>query len=405
MAEASPYRSARLRVTAVSAAVVFVVLAIAGWAVTTAHRAALRNNLVETLERAGADLADALENGRPLTTIGFGDDDAAYQVIDGDGEVLAASANLDGAAPIAPDPGSDRAVVRELDAIQGDEATYLVRSSIGPQRSVIHVAAPTDDVEESAAALRRAFTAAVPLTAAVLAAALLGLVGRLLRRAESASERQRRFVADASHELRNPLTRMRTELEVDLAHPSQADPLATHRLVLYETVALQHLVDDLLQLARLDGSPIPEAPLVPVDLDAIVERVAADLRAEGRVAVDTTAVEPVQVAGRTDQLRRVVANLAENAARYAQTSVRFEVGQRDGAAFVAVSDDGPGIPAEDRERVFERFSRMDSSRTGATGGTGLGLAIARAIAVDHGGTVGVDPAYSAGTRMVVTLPL
>jgi signal transduction histidine kinase len=162
---------------------------------------------------------------------------------------------------------------------------------------------------------------------------------------------------------------------------------------------MQRLVDDLLQLARLDD--LRPRPHGVVDLDAVVERVAADLRAAG-TTVDATGVGAAQVRGDADQLRRLVTNLADNAARHATGTVRFEVARVDGRIVLAVADDGPGIPAADRDRVFERFSRVDTARSGH--GTGLGLAIAREIAAAHGGEIHVDPAHAPGARLVVTLP-
>jgi signal transduction histidine kinase len=386
----------------VSAIVVFVVLAVAGWAVTELHRDALRDNLEETLEQAAEGIAGAVADGRDPAPSAI-DDDAGYQVVGPSGEVALASGVLAGLAPLADPPDDDATHVRR-DLPGDDGEAFLVLSERLDDGSVVHVTAPTDDVEESAAALRRAFVVAVPVTTAVLAVALWFLVGGLLRRAELASLRQQRFVADAAHELRSPLTRMRTELEVDLAHPGRAEPLATHRIVLEEAVGLQHLVDDLLELARLDAPNGPQGDLAAVDLDVVVERVAADLRARGDVAVDTSGIGPAQVSGQAEQLRRAIANLADNAARHATGTVSFEVAEEAGQAIVAVVDDGPGIPAADRTRVFERFSRVDEARSAATGGTGLGLAIAREIVERHGGTIAVDADHAPGARVVIRLP-
>jgi signal transduction histidine kinase len=227
----------------------------------------------------------------------------------------------------------------------------------------------------------------------------------MLERVDDATQRQARFVADASHELRSPLTRIRSELEVDLAHTQGADLAATHRSVLEETVVLQHLVDDLLQLARTDAGAAPASAPSPVDLDDIVLDLARRLRAGGRVAVDIAGVTAVQVAGHAAQLARAVGNLADNAARHATSTVTLTLAEHDHSAVLTVSDDGPGIRPEDRERVFDRFTRLDDARTAATGGAGLGLAITRDIVARHGGTVAVDPDSHHGARFVVTLPI
>jgi signal transduction histidine kinase len=225
----------------------------------------------------------------------------------------------------------------------------------------------------------------------------------MLDRTEDAATRQQRFVADASHELRSPLTRIRAELEVDLSAAEQADLLATHRSVLEETISLQGLVEDLLHLARSDSGSVT-ARRQPVDLDDIVLAHARGLWAEGRLDVDTTGVSAARVQGDPRQLHRAVGNLAENARRYAASKVTFSTVARDGVAVVTVSDDGPGIPEAARELVFDRFTRLDNARGTASGGVGLGLAITRDIVERHGGSVVVDPRHHPGTRIVLTLP-
>ena len=225
----------------------------------------------------------------------------------------------------------------------------------------------------------------------------------MLDRVETAARRQQQFVADASHELRSPLTRIRSELEVDLAHPGRADPGATHRSVLEEVTALQRLVEDLLFLARSDaGATVLRAE--PVDLDDVVLRAASALRAEGRVVVDVTGVTAAQVVGDPILLARAVGNLADNAARHAARRVTFAVAGRGEVAAVTVADDGPGIPPDQQERVFERFTCLDEARKGGRG-TGLGLAIARDAVVRHGGTLTVDGGRRPGARFVITLPV
>jgi signal transduction histidine kinase len=400
---ADPHRFQRLRrrVTLAATALVLVVLAGSAWAVTRVHRAVLVGNLEESLAQASADLLGG-DPSQPAL-IGFGDDDAAFQVFV-DGRLVRSSANLDGEPPIGPTP-SDGAVVRTVDGLPHDSAEFLVRS----QRStgdgdlvVVHVAAALDDIDESVAALTGIFAVAVPVTTVVLGVALWVLVGRLVADAEAAARRQERFVADASHELRGPLTRVRTELEVDLAHPDRADPLATHRLVLEEALGMQRLVDDLLQLARGDEADRAADRRV-VDLEELALRIAADLRAGTSVAVEVVA-EPVRVRGRPEELGRALWNLGDNAVHHARTSVLLSVSLRGGQAVVAVSDDGPGIPADQQERIFDRFARLDDARGTAAGGTGLGLAIVREVVESHGGTVRVDPDHAPGARLEVVLP-
>jgi signal transduction histidine kinase len=224
----------------------------------------------------------------------------------------------------------------------------------------------------------------------------------MLARLQDSAERQRRFVADASHELRSPLARMRAELEVDRAHPGSADPAATSASVLEETVGLQRLVDDLLLLARGDAGALDDVRTGPVDLDVVLERLVADRRS-ARPRIDTHGVAPVQLPGDEAQLGRALGNLLDNAVRHARGAVTLTLAEHDGTAVLTVADDGPGIPVEERERVFERFTRLDDARS-ADGGAGLGLAIAREIAERHGGSLALTDSGS-GARFVLRLPV
>jgi signal transduction histidine kinase len=236
-------------------------------------------------------------------------------------------------------------------------------------------------------------------------------IGRLARtmnamldRLEESARRQRQFVADASHELRSPLTRIRTDIEVDLAHPADADLEATHRRVLDETADLERLINDLLALARADDGLEPVARET-VDVDELVLRQARRIRELGQVEIDTTGVSGAQVQGDPRQLARAIGNLIDNAARHAARTVTVALAEHRDRAVLTVADDGPGIPADQRERIFERFTRVDDARTPGVGGTGLGLAITRDIVQRHDGTVAVDPHVTSGARFVLELPL
>ncbi|MFF3849436.1 sensor histidine kinase [Streptomyces sp. NPDC002328] len=214
---------------------------------------------------------------------------------------------------------------------------------------------------------------------------------------ESAVERQRRFVADASHELRSPIASLRTQLEVGAAHPELLDVPGA----VADTVRLQDLAADLLLLARLDAGERPAE--TRVDLAALVREEAAH-----RTGV-TVDAEPVEVAGSRGQLGRVLANLLDNARRHARAEVSVSVrreSRREGEwAVVGVADDGEGVPEADRERVFERFVRLDAARSRDEGGAGLGLAIARDVAERHGGTLTVRQATAGGALFELRLPV
>jgi signal transduction histidine kinase len=214
---------------------------------------------------------------------------------------------------------------------------------------------------------------------------------------EQSVERQRRFVADASHELRSPIASLRTQLEVGSAHPELLDVEGA----VEDTVRLQRLAADLLLLARLDAGERPAD--ARLDLAAFV-REEAGQRAGDRVPVSVDA-DTVEVAGSRGQLARVLANLLDNAQRHTRSSVAVTVRRAGEWAVVGVTDDGKGVPAAERERVFERFVRLDESRARDDGGAGLGLAIARDVAVRHGGSLTVRDAPTGGALFELRLPL
>ncbi|RMI31589.1 sensor histidine kinase [Streptomyces triticirhizae] len=230
-------------------------------------------------------------------------------------------------------------------------------------------------------------------------------VGRLARTTnetlaalEASVERQRRFVADASHELRSPIASLRTQLEVGAAHPELLDlPGAVQ-----DTVRLQALAADLLLLARLDagerplGSTVELARLVD---EALAERVG-DLH-----PVVVGELADLRVKGSRGQLARVLGNLLDNAQRHAAGRVRVSLRSAGGRALLEVGDDGDGVPEADRERIFERFVRLDDARSRDEGGAGLGLAIARDVARRHSGELTVGAAPEGGALFTLRLPL
>ncbi|MGO1056388.1 sensor histidine kinase [Crossiella sp. CA198] len=227
-------------------------------------------------------------------------------------------------------------------------------------------------------------------------------VNATLSRLDQAVTGQRRFVADAAHELRGPIAALRGELELATTHPGQADWPEVVRLALTDTVRLQDLAADLLLLAQLDN-PGP-ATGAEVDLgDLIGEHLAGrELPAHLQRSARPPKL-PVVVPGRAAALTRLLGNLLDNAERHADRYVEVRLGTEDGHAVLEVLDDGPGIPLMDRGRIFEPFARLDDARARADGGTGLGLAIARQIAEHHGGRIraGRGP----GARFRVQLPL
>ncbi|MET9601360.1 HAMP domain-containing sensor histidine kinase [Streptomyces sp. NPDC006459] len=233
-------------------------------------------------------------------------------------------------------------------------------------------------------------------------ARLARTVNDTLDRLERSDARQRQFTADASHELRNPLAAVRSRLEVALAmgRPDRESVGAA----LADTERLQRIAADLLLLARLDGGPAPRSE--PVDLALLAAEDAARRggpRGDAGVSLRLDARAPVPASGDPARLERALANLVDNALRYARAEVVVRAAEHDGWRLLEVTDDGPGIPEADRDRVFERFVRLDADRGRASGGTGLGLAIAREIARAHGGDVRALPAPGGGARLVLRI--
>jgi signal transduction histidine kinase len=233
-------------------------------------------------------------------------------------------------------------------------------------------------------------------------------MNEMLDRLRAAGERQRRFVADASHELKSPLAAVQAELEVALAHPDQADWEATATRLLDEDRRMERLVADLLFLAQCDDgdASLLTAPAERVALDAVVVDEVARLGSRWAVPVGVDIAVPrggAAVAGREEHLARVVRNLLENAARHARSAVTVTLRPTgEGDVELVVADDGPGIDPADRSRVFDRFTRLDDARSRDDGGSGLGLPIAREIVEAHGGRISVGD--GPGGRLIVRLP-
>ncbi len=236
-------------------------------------------------------------------------------------------------------------------------------------------------------------------------ARLAGTINRMLERLQRAQDEQRRFVSDASHELRSPIAAIRQYAEVALAHPDRLSVVDLATPIHAENLRLQALVDDLLILARSDEGMLHLRTAL-LDLDDLVFEEASHQRESTQLRVDTSAVSVGRVRGDQDALRRVLRNLGDNAASNANETIAFGLAQQNGHVVLTVSDDGPGIPAGDREHVFDRFVRLTGSRSRSRdeGGSGLGLAIVSELVAAHGGTVRADASPLGGARLEVRLP-
>jgi signal transduction histidine kinase len=413
--------------------------------------------LRHSLERAGddaaktraQDLATLATTGTLPELLTVPNDEDVAQVVDASGAVLAGSAGHTGRAIATFAPEGAGPVVRTVRDVPDDhELTDFrvwakqARARTGPV--TVYIGTSLESVNDTIATVRRVLLFIFPPLLALLAVASWVLVGRALRpveairaevadisgraldrrvpvppshdeigrlastmnemldRLQAASERQRKFVADASHELQSPIAALRTQLEVALAQPATTDWAATSSDLLAESRHMERLVRDLLFLARNDGEEAVRR-IEPVDLDDIVLEEAARLRSTARIGVDASGVSAAPLCGNRDELTRLVRNLLENAEHHAESRVRIRLSAEGHEINLVVEDDGPGVPLAERERIFQRFARLDEARSRHNGGTGLGLAIVKEITERHGGTVCVETA-APGARFAVRLP-
>jgi signal transduction histidine kinase len=303
--------------------------------------------------------------------------------------------------------GADRVVPwyvnRELlTELLAATALLVAAAAVGAYRTVGKALTPVDDVVRELAEITTTdLGRRVPVSEHH--DELRGLaetVNRTLDRLEAAVEQQRRFASDASHDLRSPITAMRLQVEEARLHPEQTDWASTAGALEDSLDRLEAIVTDLLALARLDSGA--RCAMERVDLG---ELVASELRHRtNRVRIITDVPPGAVITGDRLQLIRLLTNLVDNATRYAASTVEVAV-RRDGdQAVLEVTDDGPGITPDQRELVFDRFTRLDAADSHDTGGTGLGLPIAREIAERHGGTLMVEDSPR-GARFVVRIPL
>jgi len=412
-----------------------------------------------SLERAGdqaaqtrvRDLAALAEAQDPPTTVTAPSEDELVQVADADGNVIRSYGDVpDGGGSIAVfRPRGAEPVARTLRDVgsTGDHESYRVwamRAETTQGTEFVYVGRNLEAAHEAVERLGGFLAVGMPALLVLLVYGTWVMVGRTLRpveairtevadisaqalgrrvpvpgtgdevgrlaetmnamldRLESASRRQREFVADASHELQSPLASFRAQLEVALAHPDGTAWPDVAAELLADSDRMERIVADLLYLARV-GDVAPQPVSTPVDLDDIVLDECRRLHGHSGVRLDTTRVSAAPVRGAREELRRMVRNLLDNAVRHAAGRVTVELSEADGTAVLVVQDDGAGVPEADRERVFERFVRLDTARSHDVGGTGLGLAIVRAVAQRHHGTVLVEPSPQ-GARFVVRLP-
>lgn len=448
MAEARWSRaSVRVRTTAAAVLVVAIVLLLGAVTLVTLVRQSLRDGLETTAEERAAALALQIEtSGLPDSGLPEGDDpddledpeDLVWWVTDRGGAVVRASQPL---GPPLPTDETDEATLR------GADHPYLVvteDAEADGEEYTVSVAASLEEVEDSTAALVLPLLIGLPLvlllvggTTWMVATRALAPVERIrreveqitgdrldrrvpepasrdeihrlartmnqmLERLQDSRDRQQQFVSDASHELRSPLASIRQTAEVARAHPGALPEGELVDAVLEESTRMQRLVEQLLLLARVDEGASARASQ-DVDLDDLALAVARRVQQPG-LRVQTAGVGAGRVRGDHVALTQVVQNLVDNAARHAHGVVALTVRETEDRAELVVEDDGPGIASEDRQRIFDRFVRLDEARARDAGGSGLGLAIVAEIVAAHGGTIDVSRSDLGGARFVVSLP-
>ena len=444
-------RSLRARVTMTTTVGLAVALAAAALLLRGALQGSLTREVDGTARQGAREVAALAEANRLPRTLLTGT--LTVQVLGATGHVVDASATADRLVPLLP-PAQAAALARSGRAGVlggcpcGIPYLILVLALPASGGQIVLAGAAYTQVRDSMMTLTRALLVGTPLLLLLLAGVTWLVVGSTLRpisalrrgaqvitatgvtrelpvpqardevrvlavtlndmlaRLDAAQQRQRRLVSDTAHELRSPIASIRAQLEVALDHPEQQDWPQTAQDVLADTLRLSSLAEDLLVLARLDEHQVRAAAGQRVDLAVLVTE-EAERSAGGRVPVAARTAGPCVVTGDAEGLRRLLRNLIDNAMRYAKSGVEVAARREDEEAVLTVSDDGPGIPAADRERAFDRFVRLDDARSRdetQTGGAGLGLAIVRAIARTHGGSAYLEGG-TPGLRAVVRVPV
>ena len=421
-----PRRSLRIRLTALVTVVVGLALTLASFALVSSLSDSLVGGVKDTANAAVDRVAGALAAGQDPGELDRKEAKSVLmlQIQDGDGQVIQTIPPVDRDAGEGVQTPSEL-VVASLDVTTPDgprkvvaisRAGPITQSIDGVVRSLL-IATPlltilvalltwfaVDRALRPIEAIRRRAEAIShstlderlprPKTGDEVER-LTNTLNAMLDRIDQGARRQREFVSDASHELRTPLAAMRADIEISLTHQGDWPAVATR--LLDDHRRLERLTSDLLLLARSDdaaSSPLAER----VRLD---ELVTGELRAVSKEPAVELA--PVEVTGVVPELVRLVRNLLDNADRHAVTRVAVRLTTEGDTAVLTVDDDGPGVLEDQRERVFDRFFRLDSHRARTSGGTGLGLAIVRRVARGHGGDVVAGTSPLGGARFEVRL--
>jgi signal transduction histidine kinase len=439
----------RLRVTLAAVAVVAVTLLVTGLMVTRWLRSSLLEDADRQLNNEVDFVAELAVRGELTPTLtATGVDTGQVQVLTADGRLVAVSPGLAVDAHLdvfpAPPVGGRTAHTVSGPIVGGSGTTsyrvvaVTVDTAVGPL--TVYAASSLRAVDHAVEVLEASLWVGLPLLTVMAALGIWLVVGRslspvermrrevaaidgegggqriseharageldrladtmnaLLDRIDQAGAARRQFLADASHELRSPLASARAQLEVGLAYPTATDWPATATEVMVDLARLQSLAEELLDLARADGAE-RVARFERVDLGALAAREAARYT-DDRLRVST---EPRDVSADPGLLVRVVRNLLDNALRHARTSAVMSVDGDANWIRLRVWNDGSAIPADERERIFEPFRRLDEARARDDGGAGLGLSITRRIVALHRGSIVAEP-LDEGAAFTVLLP-
>jgi signal transduction histidine kinase len=440
----------RMRATVLATLMVAGALGIGSEGLLELLRTNLEHSRQEIAVARARDLASLAESGGLRSPISVLDEGTAVaQLVDAGGRVVAATPNVSASVPLAAfGPVGSGPTARSIDRLpSGPAGRYRVVAlsvTVEDRPMAVYVGVGLRTVDHAIDLLSVALAIGLPVLVLVGGLAIWVGIGRALRpverlrrevavisagnlhervsaprsgdeidrlsstmnsmldRLESAAAAERRFIADASHELRSPLAAMRAQLETARAYPQNVDWPAVADDVLADQGRVERLVADLLLLARLDSGearpqrlPLRLRQVVDEEIDRRPTSATVAFRAELGVSGDTI--------GDASQLGRMVRNLLDNAQRHASRIVTVLLAEHVGELVLRVCDDGPGIAPADRTRVFDRFTRLDEARLADDGGSGLGLAIVRDVVAAHGGTVAVVDC-PAGACIEVRLP-
>lgn len=444
--------SIRIRLALLSLVTVAIALGVFSIALVFVQRALLIDRIEDAITTRARDVGSLVRSGQSFSAINEGGEDAFIQVLNSDGSVQFASNNIIGQPPftdVAVGPGELRfidakgRVANDFDSFRvavfgiastDDSFTVLVGRNLEPVADstevlviTLAIGIPLLTVLVGIAAWFLAGRALKPVDTMRSEVDMIGgeiagrrideprsddevarlasTLNRMLERVDTVQQSQKRFVADASHELRTPLTAFRAGLEATIGSSRDEELTGMMRDSLSDVDRMELLIEELLaeaaETAASDTGP-PEPAQVDLD-DIVLEEVSAT-RTGTDTVIDVSGVSGAQVSGMASQLRRAVRNLLNNAVRHAESKVSMTLEESEHVIRLVIENDGPSIPPAERERIFERFVRLDEARSSGQAGSGLGLTITRRIVGAHGGRVFAAPEFAGGARFVVELP-